>query len=109
MSIVKKPPSKSELRAQLQREVQEYLEHGGQIEEVPAGVSGRDDNRIIQTPVFDTPKSERTPVPEVVASIESRRRQKPAAQPPKKVRRSPREKIIYDDFGEPVRKVWVDD
>ncbi len=106
---MKKPPTKAEIRQQLRREVQSFLQRGGHIEEIPPGVSGRDDHSIVKTPVFDTPKMERTPVPEVVANIESRRRQKAEKPPPRKVQRKPREKVIYDDFGEPVRRVWVED
>jgi hypothetical protein len=50
-------------------------------------------------------------VPEVVAAIEARRKDKMSGKPQRKRSRlpQPRRKIIYDDFGEPVRRIWVDD
>lgn len=50
----------------------------------------------------------RTPALEVLATIDARRkhRHKPATKA--SPRRQPRKKIIYDDFGEPLREVWED-
>ena len=104
----KKPPDKSQLRKELQQQVRDYLQHGGEIHQIPRGVSGRDNPlEGLPTAFFTQPKAERTPIPEVLAALDSRRQKKP--KPGKKAQAKPKEKIIYDDFGEPIRKVWVDE
>lgn len=105
---VNKTPTKSQLRRELQQQVQDYLKHGGEIHEIPRGVSGRN-NPLEGLPMafFSQPKAERTPIPEVVAALDAR--SKKGAKPVQKSQTKPREKIIYDDFGEPIRKVWVDE
>ncbi len=104
----KKPPNKSQLRRELQQQIQDYLKHGGEIHQIPRGVSGRD-NPMEGLPMsfFSQPKAERTPVPEVVAALDARRQKK--SRPAKTAPGKPKEKIIYDDFGEPIRKIWVDE
>lgn len=50
----------------------------------------------------------RTYLNDVVAALDERKKKKhdkPAAAPKKR----PKKKIIYDDFGEPLREVWVDE
>jgi len=53
-------------------------------------------------------KQERTPVSDVLRAIDERKeaRKKPQKKAP--VKKSPRQKIIYDDFGEPLRVIWED-
>ena len=113
--MVKKLPTKAELRAALEQETREYLKSGGKVQEVPSGVSGTDPDKaqaFHSGALFTRPRSTRTFVPEVVAAIESRRgrlkarrhRVRQRSAPPR-----PRRKVIYDDFGEPVRKIWIDD
>ncbi|MEZ5529843.1 MAG: hypothetical protein R3E57_07910 [Porticoccaceae bacterium] len=103
-----KPPTKSQLRRELQQQIDDYLKLGGEIHQIPRGVSGRD-NPLEGLPMafFNQPKAERTPIPEVVAALDARRQK--GAKPGKKAQSKPKEKIIYDDFGEPIRKVWVDE
>jgi hypothetical protein len=43
-----------------------------------------------------------------VSALDSRKKKK-APPKPAKVSKSPKKKIIYDDFGEPVREVWADE
>ncbi|WP_041523548.1 hypothetical protein [Gilvimarinus agarilyticus] len=106
---MKPAKSKKEQRQELDAQMREYLEHGGAINEVPRGISGRTDNRQPLPHVFDK-KAEsdtRTPVSEEIAAIEERRKPKPPerlAQPKKHTRA--RKKIIYDEFGEPLRWEW---
>ncbi|MEE4192590.1 MAG: hypothetical protein V2I66_13505 [Halieaceae bacterium] len=113
--MVKKLPTKAEMRAALEQETRRYLNQGGKVEEVPAGATGADPSkpRTFQSSrLFSEPRSERTFVPEVVAAIESRRSQMKRSRRsvPKRSRLpQPRRKTIYDDFGEPIRKVWIDD
>jgi len=106
---MKPAKSKKEQRQELDSLMREYLEHGGAINEVPRGLSGRDDNRPPLPHIFEK-KAEpttRTPVTEVIAAIEQRRKPKPPSPiaSPKKSTRA-RKKIIYDEFGEPLRWEW---
>ena len=85
-----------------------YLRQGGEIQQVPTGVSGRDNPlESLRMPLFNEPKVSRTPIPEVLEAMDARRQKKPTVKKPSKP--GPIEKTIYDDFGEPIRKVWVDE
>jgi hypothetical protein len=113
--MVKKLPTKSDIRSELEREMDRYLSKGGKVTSVPQGTSGRDPGKPpthLTARLFGEPKLQRTFVPEVVAAIEARRNEQKLKRRQKK-RRSrlpkPRRKIIYDDFGEPLRRVWEDD
>lgn len=113
--MVKKVPTKAELRAALEQETRRYLKQGGKVESVPQGATGADPQKpqgFQSTRLFNEPRGTRTFVPEVVAAIESRRGELKRRRRTE-TRRSrlprPRRKTIYDDFGEPIRKVWVDE
>lgn len=106
---MRKRPTKAEIRAELEAQVQSYLEKGGDLLSVANGVSGRDNPDGPLKPnhlSFDEPKEGRTLVPEVLAAIDSRRR---PVQKPKHVPKRPKKKMIYDDFGEPLRWEWVEE
>lgn len=113
--MVKKVPTKAELRAALEQETRRYLKQGGKVESVPAGATGADPQKpqgFQATRLFNEPKGTRTFVPEVVAAIESRRcelKRRRRTQTRRSRLPRPRRKTIYDDFGEPIRKVWVDE
>ena len=100
--------SKKELHADLEKQVQAFLEHGGEIDVVERGKSGLPHEKPWINP-FKSGDSEqaqtRTPIPEVVAAIEARKRAK--KKPAPKIRK-PEKQWILDDFGEPVRWVWKD-
>lgn len=111
---MKAPPSKAELRAHLEREMEQFLRGGGEIQRVPTGLSGRDPQEPPPrgaSALFAQPRAERTPIPEVIAALEARRR--PESRPRHRERsqraRGPRRKMLYDDFGEPLRLVWEDE
>lgn len=106
---MEKRPTKADLRKQLQTDVASYVKKGGEIDQVPKGVSGRDANTPILAPLFDTPKTERTYVNDVVANVDARRKGNKSPNQPLPGKKKPVPKIIYDDFGEPVRKVWGTD
>lgn len=108
--MFKKNPSKSELRDQLNAEVAKYLEKGGEIKQVEMGATGLVDGRYSQhQSSFERSKpQERTPVHGLLATIDARRKSK-TAQTSKPKRERSRKKVIYDDFGEPIRTVWVDE
>jgi hypothetical protein len=110
---LKKPVSKADLRAKLDQETARFLRRGGSVDKIPQGISGKEPGEppvFLNRRLFIEPKTSRTPVPEVVAAIEARRNEKRQRKTTatRRVRR-PRRKVIYDDFGEPVRRVWIDD
>ena len=109
-----KPPSKDELRKQLERQTRRFLDRGGKVNQVPRGATGSDpmkSGNFQSSSLFTQPRSNRTLIPEVVAAIEARRREKIKRRPVRRRSRlpQPRRRVIYDDFGEAIRKVWVDD
>ncbi|MEP1472271.1 MAG: hypothetical protein ABJK20_00265 [Halieaceae bacterium] len=111
---MKKPVNKDELRAEMERETERFLSGGGNVENVPRGKSGKDPSDaplFLSKRLFLEPRAERTLVPEVVAAIEERRKALLKRTPQRKRSRlpKPKRKTIYDDFGEPLRRVWVDD
>ncbi|MCK0153190.1 hypothetical protein MWU49_05730 [Alcanivorax sp. S6407] len=85
--------------------MQRFLEKGGSIKEVPSGVSGADavSGKGHQTVLFNGPRQpSRTDLSQVAATIDARKHK------PKRQRLNPRpqRKLLYDDFGEPLRWVW---
>ena len=104
---------KARQRAQLQRQVDEFLANGGAIQQVPPGASGAPPGNPWRQQPFSTHRSgertERVSLDHVLATLEARKqahRQKP---PRIKARRGPKRKLIYDDFGEPLRWQWIDE
>ena len=92
---MKKRQTKAEIRAELEAQIEAYLESGGDLKTVANGVSGRDnpDGPIKPNHIsFDEPKEGRTPVPEVMAAIDSRR--KPVKKP-KHTPKKPKKKIRH--------------
>jgi hypothetical protein len=113
-TTVKKLQSKAEIRAHLEQEMDLFERTGGRITKIPRGISGHNKTDISAPhthKLFLEPSVKRTQIPEVVAAIEARRREqlihKPAAKPRRPFKR--RRKTIYDDFGEALRTVWVDE
>lgn len=99
---------KEQQRQRMQRETERYLAGGGHIQRVPNGVSGRDarapGNHHPLSFASGSPAT-RTDLSAVVAAIDARKRKPaPAVRRARRVRR----KLIYDDFGEPLRWVWDD-
>jgi hypothetical protein len=105
---VKPIPTKAELRKLLEQEMEAFLEKGGQVEEIPRGVSGREAPTGPLRPDHGDapPRGDRTYLNDVVAAIEARKR-RPGKEKP--VRKRPRKRLIYDDFGEPLRWEWVEE
>lgn len=106
--MMKPLKTKAQVRAEIARQVEDFISQGGQVARVDRGISGRGvgSQALIPT-AFEGPKAERTPVNEVVAAIESRRKPKPAPKVSKP--KQPRKKMILDDFGQPLRWEWVED
>ncbi len=103
---------KEEQHRELRRRTEEFLARGGEVRQVPPGISGLEEGHPV--PAFRTYSParipRRTPLTDVVAAIELRKRaastrRRRTAAPS----RGPRRKLLYDDFGEPLRWVWVDE
>ena len=95
----------------IRQQMDEYLARGGRVRTVPPGTSGADEanpRRAHQQSFTPKPPTTRTPLPEVVAAIEARKRHRKQAAAPKRASRQPKRRLVYDDFGEPLRWEWVD-
>lgn len=104
---MKPTKTKAQIRAEIDAQVNQYLAAGGEVNQIASGISGNTDNtNLFTTSATFEPKQERTPVTDVIKQVEERRKHKPA--PPLKRAGRPRKKLITDDFGEPIRWVWVD-
>lgn len=110
------PPSKREVREQLEEQMRSFLDSGGAVEEVPRGASGRDQpqegpkrNSFVPSAPSTVSPEDQVPLTDVIRSIEARRGSKPAKAPKKKPQHRPKRKLVYDDFGEPLRWEWVND
>jgi hypothetical protein len=103
--VIQKLKSKKEIRQEMEQEVWQFLNDGGEIEKVDRGISGRIDNSNINqaVPFYQGEKQTRTLVNETVKALDERK-QKKKTSPPKK--HKPQKKIIYDDFGDPIREIW---
>jgi hypothetical protein len=103
---------KADLRRELEQATQQFLNQGGVVRDVPPGTSAWTTSAAPPArPIFTEPANPRTPVADVVARLEARRegmKRKRAPQRRARGRRA-RRKIIYDDFGEPLRHIWVED
>jgi SutA RNAP-binding domain len=111
---VKKIITKTEIRSEINQQITDYLEQGGAVHEIKRGISGRENPTGPLKPdstAFSQPKAERTYVPEVIAALEKRKSEnlgstKKTAKPKAK---KPKKRMIYDDFGEPLRWEWVEE
>lgn len=104
---MKRPPSKKQIRAELEEQIQNYLHDGGVVQNIPRGLSGHSENHNLFGSLGENaPRQERTPLDEVVKILDARKN-KPESSAKKNKR--PRKKLIKDDFGEPLRWVWVDE
>ncbi len=109
-----KRQSKAEIRHELEQQIANYMRDGGQIHKIRPGLSGLADGEVLHPQFSDgKPAQPRTPAMDILATIDARRAQtrnaaknggKGATRKPK-----PRKKMLYDDFGEPLREVWVDE
>jgi len=96
--------TKAEIRQELEDEIHNFLNSGGEIEDIHQGVSGKDIGANIDSRItFTQEKQPRTPLTTEVQALDARK-QKKKPEPAKPSR--PKKRIIYDDFGEPLREVW---
>ncbi len=102
---MKPQKSKHELRRELGEKIQEYLRTGGKVNTIPAGISGNATNsNLFKTSTQFEPKSDRTPLTEVVKALENRKNSDKT--PPVIKKQKPKKRLIVDDFGDPIRWVW---
>ncbi len=104
---MKLPKSKSEIRDELQQQMESFLRKGGEIADVPNGESGRELGKPLPPAPFDGQTQERTPVSDVLATLDARKKNK--SKPLTKRNKTPKKKLITDDFGEPLRWVWEEE
>lgn len=102
---MKKPVTKADLRRELEQQINSFIAQGGEVQNFAQGESGLENGRYHRNSfVYGEPKQARTPLPDALARIDARKGpEKPKPRPQRR-----RKKIIYDDFGEPLREVWVD-
>lgn len=103
--MIKEVKTKKVVRQELDDEINRFLKKGGAIEYIEKGISGKEIGANLngKTINFDNSGQQtRTPLTEEVNALEERKKQKPE----KNVRKKPTKKIIYDDFGEPLREIW---
>ncbi len=102
-----KRPTKREIRQQMQSEIESFLDQGGAVHEFQRGESGLINGKIDdRSSGFEQGKQTRTPLVDELKAVDERKKSGSAPAPAKPSR--PRKKIIYDDFGEPIREVWID-
>ena len=102
--------SKQSLRRELRRKTEEFLSRGGEIKQHNAGETGEPADKPRARSVFVSaqPCQTRTYVNDAVSALDSRKKSKKSG-PVKKPSKGPQKKIIYDDFGEPLREVWSEE
>lgn len=107
--MIKPKTTKKETRQELESMVEEFIRAKGKIQQVDMGESGLVDGKYNTSHLgFNEPKQDRTPLNHVVAAIQQKKQQKSPTSN-NKPNKKPRKKIIYDDFGEPLRWVWEDE
>lgn len=109
---MKKLSFKELARQKMERQVDDYLKKGGKINHVPNGKSGWDAAQGPLKPthlVFEKSQHDYSPLHQVVAKLDERRRQKKQKNKPQSRLNRPKQKVLYDDFGEPIRKIWLDE
>lgn len=108
---MKKIVTKNMIRSEMDQQVHDYLNGGGQVQSIDRGISGRENPNAALQPHysnFEKKPEDRTPLTDVVSALDDRaKKQKVASVKPKK-KKSVR-KPIYDDFGEIMRWEWVDE
>lgn len=110
--MIKLPKTKRHQRDELNAQIETFLGRGGQVNEVERGISGRENINQALPHVFDkkTQAETRTPVNDIIDTLDERRKPKSAQMKHSRLpsSRTPRKKMIYDDFGQPLRWEYND-
>ncbi len=103
--------TKAQIRAELDAQIQDFLHEGGTVKPIPKGESGHLGNHsLFANQGGAAPPQPRTPVDEELKALEERKHPQPGStQASKGKNRSRKKQLITDDFGEPLRWVWVED
>ena len=106
---MKKPPTKNELRQRLERQTAAFLSKGGKVRELSVGESAYDRSEMPPpAPLFEARKTTRTPLTEVIAALDAGARKRPRTRSS-----APNAEASAashcDDFGEPLRVIWVEE
>ena len=104
MTPMKPPKTKAQMRAELDQAIAAYQSDGGEVQQIPRGLSGNPHNvNLFAQQNFSGKRAgERTQVNDAVQALEARK-QGSVVRPKK-----PRRVLLKDDFGEPLRWVWED-
>lgn len=98
--------TKKEIRQELDDEISQFLSGGGEIKDIERGASGKEFGANINNSIpLNEEKKTRTLLVDEIKALDDRKQAKSKANP-KAPTRKPQKKIIYDDFGEPLREVW---
>ena len=101
--------TKAQIRDEINDQINAFIGEGGAVNNIPRGISGREPTSTPPLPIsFDREHQTRTPVQNEVTAIEARRQARPLMKTAKRAPR-PRKKMIYDDFGQPLRWQWVEE
>ena len=97
--------TKAQMRAELEQAIADYRHDGGEVQQIPRGLSGNPHNvnLFAQQSFSGKPSEQRTPVNDAVKAVEARRHPTRHNRPKK-----PKRVLLKDDFGEPLRWVWED-
>ena len=103
---MKKIRTKSQIRKELDEQVSKYLKNGNSVNKIPKGLGSDhvDEKKISWN--SGNKKEDWTYLNDIVDNLEKRKKQKSKKTIKKK---KPKRKLIYDDFGEPLRWIWVDE
>lgn len=104
--MVQRLKTKQDIRKQMEAEISEFIHRGGEIQEIEKGISGREDNANLNQaiPLTQGDKQTLTLLNDTVKAIDERKQKNKSLPTPEK--HTPKKRIIYDDFGEPIREVW---
>lgn len=108
---MKRKPTKAELRKQLEDEMSSFEQEGGEVQHIQRGESANKGYplKAQETIIFDGQKESRSYVNDVVAAIDARKKERTQKHKAKPKPKEPKKRLIYDDFGEPLRWVWDDE
>ena len=108
--IYKQKANKADLRNDLDRDIETFLAGGGRIVNVQAGETALESRAApLRTPIFNEPRISRTPLDDVVATLDERRKTQSKRSPSRARKPQPKKRMIYDDFGEALRTVWSEE
>jgi hypothetical protein len=98
--------TKKEIRQELDAEINAFLSDGGEIKDVVRGASGKELGANLNNNIpLNEGKQTRTLLVDEIKALDERKKRKSKSDA-NKAPRQPKKRIIYDDFGEPLREVW---